>query len=389
MVEVRRPDLRRLCLVTVLGLVVSGCGTRPAAHEAGTEKKKADEDEKYLTPEQRNAALASARVWSQPAVPIGSADFRGNTAGPGAFDPNTDVDCTFSLEPITGMTPKFMCKLANGETVKVKYGEGIPNGEVPAEIAASRLLTALGFPTDRMNRVRSVKCRGCPPLPQQALKCLESGKSASVCLQGASSDRVMTFQQALIERSLEGKKIEATNDQGWSWYELDTIDPKAGGSTRAEVDAFRLMAIILAHWDNKGQNQKLLCPPGQAQTGGSCRAPVAIIGDLGATFGPNRVDLVNWTNVPVWADKASCRVSMKGLPFNGATFDDRQISEAGRRFALELLRQLTPKQLNTLFEASGVTAFPHVVSAAHDPQAWTDAFLAKVKEIESAGPCPH
>lgn len=384
----RKRDLRRLCLIGILGLVAPGCREKPVVAKAGHEKKKPDNQKKYLTPEQRHAALAKARVWAQPAVPIGSADFSVNTPGAGGFDPARDVDCTFLLEPVSGMTPKFMCTLSDGDRVKVKYGEAIPNGEVPAEIAASRLLTALGFPTDRMNRVRSVKCRGCPPLPQQALNCLERGEPAAVCLQGASPDRVMTFEQALIERPLEGDKIEAEKDQGWSWYELDKIDPKAGGSSQSEVDALRLMGILLAHWDNKGGNQKLLCPEGQKKPDGTCRAPLAIIGDLGATFGPNRVDLVSWTKMAVWADPAACRVSMKGLPFNGATFPDRQISEAGRRFALKLLRQLTAAQLNTLWASSGVTAFPHVAASAHEPQAWTDAFVAKIKAIESAGPCP-
>ena len=287
------------------------------------------------------------------------------------------------------MTPKFYVHAARrrqgqGEVRR----EAVPNGEVPAEITATRLLTALGFPTDRMNRVRSVKCRGCPPLPQQALKCLEKGEPAAVCLQGAAPDRVVTFQQSLIERALEGDKIEATKDQGWSWYELDKIDPKAGGSSRAEVDALRLMAIMLAHWDNKGPNQRLLCPAGASAAGRILPRADGDHRDLGATFGPNRVDLVNWTKVPMWVDPASCRVSMKGLPFDGATFPDLQISEDGRQFALKLLRQLTPQQLNTLFEASGLTAFPHIAAAAKEPQNWTAAFLAKVEQIASAGPCP-
>ena len=106
-----------------------------------------------------------------------------------------------------------------------------------------------------MNKVHSVRCRGCPPLPQQALQCLEKGEPATVCLQGAAPDRDRHVQQAVIERPLEGEKIEATKDQGWSWYELEKIDPKAGGSSRAEVDALRLMAILLAHWDNKGRTR--------------------------------------------------------------------------------------------------------------------------------------
>ena len=115
---------------------------------------------------------------------------------------------------------------------------------------------------------------------------------------------------------------------------------------------------------------------------------MAAIGDLGSTFGPMKVDLVNWKHAPIWVDPASCRVSMKTLPFDGATFPDAQISEDGRQFALKLLRPLTPQQLNTLFEASGVTEFPHVAAIAHEPQNWTNAFLDKVNQIASAGPCP-
>ena len=371
---------RRIWAAVILSAALLACRDRPAPAAPVAQAPATDP---------REAALAAARVWSPPRVPPGSVDFSVNTPGSGGFDPNADVDCSFSLEPVGGTTPKFYCTLPNGDRVKVKYGgHPVANGEVPTEIAATRLLAALGFPTDRMNRVHSVRCRGCPPLPQQALQCVEKGEPAAVCLQGASPERIVTFQQAVIERPLEGEKVEATKDQGWSWYELEKIDPNAGGSSRAEVDALRLMAVLLAHWDNKGANQKLLCPPGAERPDGSCRAPVAAIGDLGGTFGPKKVDLVSWKQFPMWVDPASCRVSMKTLPYEGATFPDRQISEAGRQFALKLLRSITPQQLNTLFEASGVTTFPHVVAVAREPQAWTDVFLAKVEQIASAGPCP-
>lgn len=378
-----RTQVVRLCSAAILVLFAAGCREKPS------EPAPAKTSKNDVSAPQREAALAAARVWIAPKVPIGSADFSVNTPGPKGFDANADVDCTFALEPVGGTTPKFYCTLPDGDRVKVKYGERpLPNGEVPAEIAATRLLAALGFPVDRMNRVRSVRCRGCPPLPQQAFQCLEKGQPAVVCLQGAAPDRIMSFEHALIERSLEGEKIEADKDQGWSWYELDKINPKAGGSRRAEVDALRLMAMLLAHWDNKGANQRLICPAGAERPDGSCRAPVAAIKDLGATFGPKRVDLANWKKLPVWTDPASCRVSMKTLPFEGATFEDAQISEDGRQFALTLLRPLTRPQLNTLFEASGVTTFRRVLGAVHEPQAWTDAFLAKVDQIASAGPCP-
>lgn len=370
-------------------LCAPGCRDTPAQQETTTAKAE-NKSKKQVTPAQRDAALRAARVWFAPKVPIGSVDFSRNTPGPKGFDVNADVDCKFSLEPIGGMTPKFYCTLPDGDTVKVKYGERpLPNGEVPSEIAATRLLAALGFPVDRMNRVRSVRCHGCPPLPQQALQCLEKGQPAIVCLQGSAPERVVTFDQVVIERPIEGDKIESSDDQGWSWYELDMIDAQAGGSSRAEVDALRLVAMLLAHWDNKGANQRLLCPEGARRSDGSCRTPIAAIKDLGAAFGPKRVDLDNWKKVPIWTDPKACRVSMKGLPFEGATFGAPQISEAGRQFALKLLRQLTRQQLETLFEASGVAAFHGVLGKGNSPQMWSDAFLAKVEQIASAGPCPR
>ena len=45
--------------------------------------------------------------------------------------------------------------------VKVKYG----SAERHAEIAATRLLTALGFGADRMYLVPHLRCEGCPPFP--------------------------------------------------------------------------------------------------------------------------------------------------------------------------------------------------------------------------------
>lgn len=336
---------------------------------------------------QRQAALAAARVWLPPKVAPATVDFTVNPPGPGRFDPRADVECQFTPKAVGGTTPKFYCTMATGEVLKVKYGE--PNGEIPAEIAATRLLGALGFPVDRMYRVRSVRCRGCPLLPQQALKCLAEGGPASLCLQGASPDRAVTFEHAAIERPFDGRKLEASDDQGWSWFELDTIDPSRGGSTRAEVDALRLMAVLLAHWDNKGPNQRLVCPEGQDRPDGSCAAPLAIMQDLGATFGPTKADLLSWKAVPIWIDARACRVGMSMLPYAGATFPEHVISEEGRLFALKLLGALSAAQLNALFEGSGLTAFNHVLAAAREPQSWTDAFLAKVDQMARGGPCPR
>lgn len=373
--------LGALTCAAIATAALAGCHERDTVSAAGASSVSS------RSAASRDEALARAKVWLPPPVSPAVVDFRSNTPGPGAFDANADVDCTFVVEPVGGKTPKFMCKGPDGKRLKVKYGQ--PNGELPAEVAGTRLLAALGFPVDRMNRVHSVRCHGCPLLPQQTLQCFARNQPAVVCLHGATAASVVTFAPAVIERPIEGHKIEASEDQGWSWYELDRIDPKAGGSSRAEVDALRLVAVLLAHWDNKGANQKLVCPPDAERPDGTCRAPLAAIGDLGATFGPTKVDLGNWSRTPIWIDARACRISMKGLPYGGATFPDVEITEGGRQFALRLLGALSRDQLDTLFEASGVTSFPHVLAAARLPQAWTDVFLDKVAQIRQGGPCAN
>ena len=370
-------DLVLLVLAVVtFGPTTAGC--------RGTEAKAAQE---VPGSEAREAALRSARVWRRPAVPVAQADFARNPVGPGAFHTTDEVSCRFVIRKLSGLTPKFHCEMPDGQVLKVKYGAS--NGELPAEVAGTRLLAALGFGADTMYIVRKVRCTGCPRVPFRSLQCLEKTGMKSACFLGAGDADVNEFDTVVIERQLEGEKIEAADDQGWAWYELDKIDPASGGSPRAEVDALRLLAIVLAHWDNKAPNQRLICLPGGERPDESCATPLALIQDLGATFGPHRVDLLNWRSLPVWTDRATCTVSMKTLPYEGATFRDRRISEAGRLMLLGLLEQLSTAQLIDLFRASRMVERDHVAGEARHPSAWAEAFQDKVRQIKEAGPCPQ
>lgn len=363
-------------LAIVLAAASLACDRQPLVASAASP---------LVSPTQRADALSRAHVWRPPPQPIAGADFETNPSGPGGFHPDDEVDCTFVARTAGGTTPKFYCALGDGEVVKVKYGASNP--ELPAEVAATRLLQALGFETDRMYVVRSVRCRGCPPFPYEALECL-ARTTASICLQGAGPDKTVSFPGALIERTAPGRTIESKPGEGWAWYELDGVNPAAGGAPRAELDALRLMAVLLAHWDNKAGNQRLICPPGGEGRDGVCAAPLAMIHDLGATFGPLKLDLENWRRAAVWADRAECRVSLKSLPFGGGTFPDARISEDGRQFLLRLLHQLSRDQLRSLFAGAGVARFDPVRADARDPAAWADAFLAKVRDIENGASCP-
>ena len=364
-------------LPLVLTLGVIGC----AACGGGDHARAADSDAAALR--MRDDALTRARVWRQPVTPIADFDFTANP--PGSFAVTDDVSCEFTIQKLSGKTPKFHCKLADGRVAKVKYGEH--NAELQAELAGTRLLHALGFPTDDMFVVHAVKCAGCPAFPFEALLCHEKFGLDPLCFGGAAPGLVRVITPVIIERRIAGTVIEGRDDQGWSWYELDRIDPARGGSSRAEVDALRLLAVVLAHWDNKGPNQRLICPDGAELTGGGCREPLAMIQDLGATFGPNRVDLRNWRAAPVWRDRATCTVSMQSLPFGGATFVDRRISEEGRLMLAGLLDQLSERQLTDLFTAARFVNFDGINAEAQNAGAWVKAFRDKITAVKEGGPC--
>ena len=378
-------------LVAVVAAAANGCVGSDAPATVGEVKATAAPNgtaiDKHRASSKRDEALATARVWHPPLIPIGEANLRRNPEGPRGFADDQEVTCRFTIEEVGGTTPKFNCELPGGDVVKVKYGAANP--ELRAEVAATRLLSALGFGADHMYVVRRIRCAGCPMFPFQALRCYQRTGLKSACFSGALDYSETTdFDTAVIERRLEGRKIEGHANQGWAWYELHRIDPARGGSADAEVDALRLMAVLLAHWDNKAENQRLVCRPGGDTEDGGCTTPLAVMQDLGATFGPVKVDLNNWRKYRVWADGASCRVSMKTLPWGGATFPDRQISEPGRQFLLGLLEQLSDQQLRDLFEGSLMTQFDQFTAEARSASAWVNAFKDKVKQIRDAGPCP-
>ena len=102
-------------------------------------------------------AIRRAQVWE--ATDVASKDLKAGPKGHGAFAPEETVNCTHVKKAMSGNSPKFTCAIPPDDEVKVKFGR--ENGEVYAEVAATRLFWALGFPVDRMYPVR-VMCDGMP-----------------------------------------------------------------------------------------------------------------------------------------------------------------------------------------------------------------------------------
>jgi hypothetical protein len=328
----------------------------------------------------RGQALAKARVFVPSPPDIRLLDLTQHATDERPFPADAPLTCRFVPEPVKGTTPKFDCELAGGEIVKIKYGR---TPEIPAEIGSTRLLSALGFAADHVSFVRTLHCVGCPPTPFRVRQFAEMLLLSRFFEQTLDYDTTRTFEDVAVERKFPGTSIEAESIEGWDFTELNWVDAKAGGASPGEVDALRLTAVLLAHWDNKASNQRLVCldrVPKESST--SCPRPMLMLQDLGATFGPSKTNLDGWAAAPIWEDEATCRVGMTSLPYQGATFRPIEISEAGRRILAARLEQLTAEQMDNLFEHA---AFP---MDRDSPETWASVLARKIRAIVDRPPCP-
>jgi hypothetical protein len=289
-------------------------------------------------------------------------------------DAGDELHCRFNVDDLNGLTPKFECALRGGEIVKVKYTGAEPHGEV----AATRLLRALGFGADNVAFARRVRCYGCPLFPFPTLKAVTLVGADRLFERGLDYDRAVDFDWVAVERKSGVTAIETPSGKGWAWHELARVST----ASRVHADALTLMAIFLAHWDNKAENQRLLCLSGAPRRDGTCARPFAMMQDVGGTFGPRKVNLAAWRDAPVWEDRARCSVSMASMPHGGATFVPIEVSERGRRFLAGRLQRLSETQIASLFEGA---RFSHHDGTTHG---WVEAFKARVAALASGPPCP-
>lgn len=329
----------------------------------------------HVTVDARRDAIRRAQVWMP--TTVAEKDLMKGPGGHGAFAPEQLVDCKYTRKEMSGNSAKFTCVIPPDDEIKVKYGRD--NGEVYAEVAATRLLWALGFPSDRMYPVK-VRCESCPPVPEGTL---EQGTAA------------VLFDPASVERKFKGREIETAPDSGWLWDELDLVSEAAGGAPQAQRDALKLLAVLIQHTDNKAAQQRLICLDEADGVPSRCAHPLMMVNDLGQTFGRSNlfnrdavgsVNLKQWSAAHIWSDAKRCIGDLP--PSQTGSLQNPQIHESGRKFLSDLLMQLTDLQLHDLFKGARFDDRSErmiTVPAAIDE--WVDAFKKKRGEIAGAT-CP-
>jgi hypothetical protein len=365
--------------LSAVGIVISlsvACASGRSGPALDTEITPAPRPIDELTVDERAGLLRRASVWHP--IDTARADLLNGPPARDGFRFDADVVCGFRFpdKPLTGVTPKFLCEVRPDDVVKVKYGED--NGEVFAEVAATRLFWALGFYADRMYPV-GVTCLNCPTDPHTVSAAeWRFGKPGNV--------RTMRFDPATIERAIAGEDIEVPGYSGWSWQEIEGVAGGAAGATRAQIDALKLLAVFVQHVDSKPDQQAIRCPPDQLRKtrGGNatCAAPRLVVKDLGSTFGAAKImnqekmKLQSWSSVPIWKDADRCQGDLTRSIIG--TLEHPFISEAGRKFLADRLMLLSDRQLVDLFTAARVERRKDSIDGHQATAAdWVRAFKVK------------
>jgi hypothetical protein len=365
----------RLMTGVTIAVVMTGCVTH-----SGLKIK-----ETPLTRDQRIELIRRATLWAP--TDIHSLDLRLGPQERKSFLPEQTVRCSYVDKEMEGASPKFTCAITPEDEIKVKYGRY--NAEVYGEVAATRLLWALGFGADRMYPVKVI-CRGCPTR-------LTSGMTAP--------DDEAHFDIATVERKFPGQEVFGEKQIGWQWNELNLVDDRIGGAPKEQRDALKLFAVMLQHTDSKPEQQRLSCldeeksrdrKEGKSERAdelAQCAHPFMLVNDLGLTFARanefnmqplSGVNYDRWAATPVWKGSTGCEGNLK-KSLTG-TLSDPVISERGRVFLADLLTQLSDKQLHDVFEVARFNL------RSHDPDGdpsgptvaidkWVAAFKDKRDQI--------
>jgi hypothetical protein len=261
--------------------------------------------------------------WRDP----GDVSARDLKAGPGGEEMRPDLSrLTFIEEETGGYSIKFRVRDGAGKVWVAKLGK-----EAQPETAASRIVWAVGYPTEITYLAPCVVIEGAPAPRHEVARCAEGG-----------------FANVRFEARPENvKRLDE-----WKWKE----NPFAG--TR-EMNGFVVIMALINNWDLKDSNNKVIHDP---ETG-ELRY---VVSDLGATFGKTGNFITHNRNSP--KDYAKSRfvekVEKGRVVFsydgkNTGLLSNIPVEDA--KWVGELLARLSDRQLKDAFLAANYA--PEVADA--------------------------
>jgi hypothetical protein len=197
------------------------------------------------------------------------------------------------------------------------------------------------------------------------------------------------WEYGAVEAKIPGKKMEVSADSGFDWkVDAPKIDPRKGGSTKEQIDAWKLLAVLMHHGDNKAANQRLFCAKGKLAEDGTCTEAHAMIQDIGASFGSaafiglgyKKAELGPWEDQPIWKNLRSCQGNLTSQH----QLEHPVVSDAGRAFLAKLLDKnvLTDEKVKTIFAVSRIAERGQKIGdRLVTVDDWVNVFNAKRAEI--------
>jgi hypothetical protein len=252
----------------------------------------------------------------------------------------------FVEEKTSGTQPKIVVTDVNGVTWDVKFGP-----EVHAEIAASRLIQAVGYFVEEHYFVPSGRIEGMSALERARDHIDASGEFA-----GARFTR----------RDLN----IAETEEEWTFKENPFVGQK-------ELSGLLILMTMLNNWDIRGESNNDVV---RATTPSGAQERRYLVGDLGATFGRmgGRISSHSkWKLEDYQAEGFIEKVEdgVVHLDYDGIDSDmDRVPLEHARWFA-SLVSQLTHNQVRRALEAAGATPA--------ETDGFSNRFMEKVSELQA------
>ena len=239
---------------------------------------------------------------------------------------------TFVAEDTSGTKPKIQVKDQAGVTWTVKLpGLKPEQNEVHAEIAASRIVWALGYFADENYFVPTAKIEGVKDLKRAAAFVGPDG----------------TIQTARFERMPEGAERFAE----WN------IEKNQFDGTK-ELSGLKMLMVLLGNWDLTTHNTWIQ----RVKTAGSPDVEERfLVTDLGSTFGrmtggknaaPSRWNLTEYRNAKVVSDVSAGHLVFKNPLMGNAPL---KIPLEHARWFVSMASKLTDDQLRQAFTAGGAS----------------------------------
>lgn len=245
--------------------------------------------------------------------------------GPGSEQLAPKAPFTFDKEDVSGTNPKVKVVDANGVRWNVKFDE-----EVHAEVAASRIVWALGFMVEESYFVPSGRIEGVGSLGR-ARKFINSDGS---------------FSNAMFEKRPD---TIARRNIRWTWDSNPFVGTK-------EFSGLAILNVMLNNWDAKVDNNNVLGMFGDGQQihdwyvqsdwGGT-------FGKTGGYFSHSKWSLKDYSSQAFISGVSGSTLKLHYTGKMGSALKSVPVEHA--KWFAGIVGQLTDQQLRDAFKAAGAT----------------------------------